>query len=201
MPGTLMLLEKLRGAAPKLLDQSTYEMDIPDIPNDEAQSRNEETGLLPQESGNTLSASQKPEDSGVGFSVGSSYNMTGAASSQMSQAGTLQALSTRASLYANRIFSETFHDFVSDSSILEPTDRPSAYELLNSHPFIRQLSRKSVGEKLKNHPESNIYAFWLSIKDKQTEQSRHKAPTNVYKLQCGKQESSRNLSNDFEWIF
>ena len=85
MPGTLMLLEKLRGAAPKLLDQSTYEMDIPDIPADDEKSRNEETGLVPQESGNTLSASQKPEDSGVGFSVGSSYNMTGAASSQMSQ--------------------------------------------------------------------------------------------------------------------
>ena len=85
MPGTLMLLEKLRGAAPKLLDQSTYEMDIPDILTDDAKSRNEEAGLLPQESANTLSASQKPEDSGVGFSVGSSYNMTGAASSQMSQ--------------------------------------------------------------------------------------------------------------------
>merc|ERR1719150_2342235 len=64
MPGTLMLLEKLRDAAPKLLDKSTYEMDIPDILTEDAQSRNEETGLLPQESGNTLSASQKPEDSG-----------------------------------------------------------------------------------------------------------------------------------------
>ena len=98
MPGTLMLLEKLRGAAPKLLDKSTFDTEGPDIlcdagtengcdnnlsnfgkdkfNYDQATERNEDIGLT---------ADQQPGDSGVGVSVGSTNNMNAAVSTQMSQ--------------------------------------------------------------------------------------------------------------------
>ena len=37
----------------------------------------------------------------------------------------MQALSSRAFLYANREFSDTFHDFVSECSELEPSETKS----------------------------------------------------------------------------
>ena len=98
MPGTLMLLEKLRGAAPKLLDKSTFDTEGPDIlcdagtengcdnnlsnfgkdkfNYDQATERNEDIGLT---------ADQQPGDSGVGVSVGSTNNMNAVVSTQMSQ--------------------------------------------------------------------------------------------------------------------
>ena len=99
MPGTLMLLEKLRGAAPKLLDKSTFDIEGPeslcdtsneqDRKNDQPQMKENETRTDQQNTERNehvgLSANQQPGDSGVGVSVGSSYNMTGAVSTQISQ--------------------------------------------------------------------------------------------------------------------
>ena len=97
MPSTLMLIEKLRGAAPKLLDKTTFEDNDPsEYPNtngtndkerDEskamATNENNETEYKMEDTG--LTTSKKPGDSGVGVSVGSSYNMTSASSKQLSQ--------------------------------------------------------------------------------------------------------------------
>ena len=97
MPGTLMLIEKLRGAAPKLLDKTTFEDNDPsEYPNtngtndkeiDEskamATNENNETEYKMEDTG--LTTSKKPGDSGVGVSVGSSYNMTSTSSKQLSQ--------------------------------------------------------------------------------------------------------------------
>ena len=99
MPGTLMLLEKLRGAAPKLLDKTTFD-DNAENPSESRNTNgtsNEETEEtieaklninteIQQKNENTdITASKKPGDSGVGVSVGSSYNMTSASSKQLSQ--------------------------------------------------------------------------------------------------------------------
>merc|ERR1712080_367281 len=116
----------------------------------------------------------------------------------------MQALSSRAFIYANREFSDTFHDFVADSSILEPSERPSAYELLNSHQFIRQFVKKIGGEKAKSQIESTISSFWSSMKDKEQEHTSN--PQNItqensYKFECAPQQSSTNYNNDIEWIF
>ena len=97
MPGTLMLLEKLRGAAPKLLDKSTYDIDGPDNLCDAAtenerinESRKVENGENQQQNTESsekagLSTNQKPGDSGVGVSVGSTNNMARNYSSHLSQ--------------------------------------------------------------------------------------------------------------------
>ena len=92
---------------------------------------------------------------------------------------------------------------MSDSSILEPTERPSAYELLNSHPFIRQFIKKVGGEKAKNHSESLISTFWSSIKDNKSANSimaQNVTQENSYKFQCGKQQSTNN-AGDVDWVF
>jgi hypothetical protein len=98
MPGTLMLLEKLRGAAPKLLDKSTFDIDGPDNLCDAAtenerinESRKVENEGHHQEQNTEsnekagLPTDQKPGDSGVGVSVGSTNNMAGGISSHLSQ--------------------------------------------------------------------------------------------------------------------
>ena len=99
MPGTLMLLEKLRGAAPKLLDKTTYD-DNADDPcesgntngtgNEESDDPrvvelNSNTETEQKNDTSDLATSKKPGDSGVGVSVGSSYNMTSTSSKQLSQ--------------------------------------------------------------------------------------------------------------------
>ena len=71
-------------------------------------------------------------------------------------------------MYANRVFSDDFHDFVADSSILEPAERPSAYELLSIHPFIRQFMKKIGGDKSKSQSDSIITAFLTGIKNKES---------------------------------
>ena len=115
----------------------------------------------------------------------------------------MQALSNRASIYANREFSDTFHDFVSDASILEPSDRPSADELLTSHPFIRQFVKKNGGDKAKSHIESIISIFWSSMKEEQETASKLQNVTreNTYNFQCTPQKSPTKYLNDIEWIF
>ena len=114
----------------------------------------------------------------------------------------MQALSSRASIYANREFSDAFHDFVSVSSELEPSDRPSAYELLNSHPFIRQFVKKIGSEKAKSQIESVISSFWSRMKDMERESTKTKniAQETPYNLECAKPEAS-NYINDIEWVF
>ena len=101
MPGTLMLLEKLRGAAPKLLDKSTFDDNVDDYPSQptDANSGVKETEELKiseqkiieteQNEDIGLTTSKKPGDSGVGVSVGSSYNMTSTSSKQLSQVSRL----------------------------------------------------------------------------------------------------------------
>ena len=94
MPGTLMLLEKLRGAAPKLLDKSTVDIDGTESLFDtgissQHPSKNTEANpnQQPTESSEQagLSTNQQAGDSGVGVSVGSKSNMFGAVSTQISQ--------------------------------------------------------------------------------------------------------------------
>jgi len=137
MPSTMMLIEKLRGASPKLLDCSTFAMD------DESAIR----AITPQQAHLTEMkqsnfATNQPGDSGVGYSsVGSSSMMTSftAMQRQMSEA-TLEALNTKASVYANRTFTEQFHEFV-DLCSLEASERPSSKQLL-AHPFLSSSSYK-----------------------------------------------------------
>ena len=97
MPGTLMLIEKLRGAAPKLLDKTTFaDNDQSEYPNTNGtndKERDESKAMATNENNETdnkmevtgLTTSKKPGDSGVGVSVGSSYNMTSTSSKQLSQ--------------------------------------------------------------------------------------------------------------------
>lgn len=139
MPGTLMLLEKLRGASPKLLDQTTFDFAKP-----EDHSNEDEDGHIhdhpPQnhpEEGIMFMANQ-PGDSGVGASVESTSNGVRANASR----NTLQELKKREAIYSSRKFSATFHNFVADSSVLDASQRPSAGQLLH-HPFVKQL--KKVG--------------------------------------------------------
>ena len=90
-----MLLEKLRGAAPKLLDKSTFDIDGPEglsntVDEHDQPPQMKENQISPDQQTETnehvgLSANQQPGDSGVGVSVGSSYNMAGAVSTQISQ--------------------------------------------------------------------------------------------------------------------
>ena len=117
MPPTLMLLEKLRGAAPKLMDAST--MGEPPAPEEQP----ELPGFL--DSGlvsplNIAGFPGHPADSGVGDSVGSCSN----------------PVLGRDSIYYTRQFSAQFHDLVTLCSVLESDSRPSASELL-AHPFVR----------------------------------------------------------------
>ena len=107
MPNTLMLLEKLKGQSPKLFDSSTID------------SSNQPASAVMVFSG------QKPADSGVGASVGSSTNIMKPSSN-----------------YAKRLFSHNFHDFVDSCCELLPEDRPSALQLL-SHPFIKHYKKSS----------------------------------------------------------
>ena len=113
-------------------------------------------------------------------------------------------MSSRASLYANRVFSDDFHDFVADASVLEPAERPSAYDLLNSHPYIRQFIKKTGGDKLKNQSDSIISSFWSGIKDKDSTNILLNA-TNLNESSCNFDSPENELSkiniNDIEWVF
>ena len=113
-------------------------------------------------------------------------------------------MSSRASLYANRVFSDDFHDFVADASVLEPAERPSAYDLLNSHPYIRQFIKKTGGDKLKNQSDSIISSFWSGIKDKDSTNILLNA-TNLNENSCNFDSPENELSkiniNDIEWVF
>ena len=105
MPNTFMLLEKLKGQSPKLFDSSTIDSY--------------------QASAVMVFSGQKPADSGVGASVGSSTNIMKPSSN-----------------YAKRSFSLNFHDFVNSCCELLPEDRPTAGQLL-SHPFIKHHKKSS----------------------------------------------------------
>ena len=88
-----------------------------------------------------VSANQ-PGDSGVGYSsVGSSSMTFPAMRSQMSEA-TLEALDTKASVFANRTFTESFHEFV-DLCSLDASERPSSRDLL-AHPFLSSSAHKKL---------------------------------------------------------
>ena len=63
MPSTLMLLEKLRGSVPRLLDSSTYDDTNPPV------------GGQQQQQPDMVFSGEKPADSGVGASVGSCSNL------------------------------------------------------------------------------------------------------------------------------
>jgi len=99
-PSTLMLIEKLRGSSPRLLDFSTLSA---------AQQLENEGGAenAPQPAPPTLA------DSGVGESVGSCNNMLG-----------------KNSTFYNREFSGQFHDFVAECTISCGEQRQSASQLL-----------------------------------------------------------------------
>ena len=72
-----------------------------------------------------LFAANQPGDSGVGVSsVGSSSMTFPAMKSQMSES-TLEALNTKASVFAGRNFTENFHEFV-DLCSLDVRERPTA---------------------------------------------------------------------------
>ena len=89
----------------------------------------------------TLFFADQPGDSGVGVSVDSSSNFL---SQKQMSATTLQALKSKASIYARRSFTESFHDFVEYCSILDANERPSAKEFLTSNSFLK-LPKKSSG--------------------------------------------------------
>ena len=113
MPGTLMLLEKLRGSAPRLLDSSTFNANV----------------AVQQQQQEMVFSGDKPADSGVGTSMGSCSNLK-------------QSLSKNAKSYANRSFTDAFHDFVDQCCLREADSRPSASALL-AHPFIKALKKSS----------------------------------------------------------
>jgi len=138
MPATMMLIEKLRGASPKLLDCSTFALD------DESAIR----AIAPQQPHQQMKqsnfATNQPGDSGVGVSSvgGSSSAFPTQAIKEMSES-TLEALHSKASVFASRNFSESFHEFV-DLCSLDALERPTAQELL-THPF---LSKGNQNKKL-----------------------------------------------------
>ena len=101
------------------------------------------------------------------------------------------------------MFSDDFHDFVADMSIVEPDERPSAYELLNIHPFIRQFVKKTGGDKAKNQNDAILSSFLTSIKDKESPNT-FRAQTNENKDSCiGRieEELPKININNIEWIF
>ena len=101
------------------------------------------------------------------------------------------------------MFSDDFHDFVADLSIVEPDERPSAYELLNIHPFIRQFIKKTGGDKAKNQSDAIISSFLTSIKDKESPNS-FRAQTYENNDSCnGRAEGElpKININNIEWIF
>ena len=100
MPNTYMLLEKMKGTEPKLLDSSTFETEAA------------LAGAAPNHDQLVFSG-QKPADSGVGASVGSCSN-----------------LPAKSKNYTNRTFSDLFHEFVELCCFREADDRKSASELL-----------------------------------------------------------------------
>ena len=100
MPNTYMLLEKMKGTEPKLLDSSTFELEAA------------LAGAAPNHDQLVFSG-QKPADSGVGASVGSCSN-----------------LPAKSKNYTNRTFSDLFHEFVELCCFREADDRKSASELL-----------------------------------------------------------------------
>ena len=99
----------------------------------------------------------------------------------------MQALSSRASFYTSRVFSDAFHEFVADSSILEPAERPSAYELLNSHPFIRQFVKKCGGDKGKQKSGSILASLWSKVQVGKT--------TDSFKTDCATATENDNLED------
>ena len=88
-------------------------------------------------------------------------------------------------------------------SIVEPDERPSAYELLNIHPFIRQFVKKTGGDKTKNQSDAILSSFLTSIKDKES-QNTFRAQTNENKDSCIariEEELPKININNIEWIF
>jgi len=182
MPATKMFIEKVRGASPKLLDNSTFEaadenslranvMASASNANDTTAAANNSSSLqndaargavggggaaaennglqqnMMMEADNQIKpsnfATNQPGDSGVGVSVGS-FQTSFPTQKQMS-ANTLEALQTRSSLYADRAFSDVFHEFVDLCSILDANQRPNAKDLLANHSFLAANNKKSSG--------------------------------------------------------
>jgi len=121
-PSTLMMIEKLRGSSPRLMDFNTLQ--AANIINQ----NEDEVGLAPGPL--TLA------DSGVGDSVGSSNNMIG---------------NNRNHSFYNRELSAAFHDFVNECTISNGDERQSATQLLN-HPFIKQLKKTTANLLTLLHP-------------------------------------------------
>lgn len=117
MPSTFMLLEKMRGAAPKLLDSSTYEVSQKQ-PKDDSEHNNQDL----------VFSGQKPADSGVGASVASCSNLPKSAQ--------------QAKIYLAKTYSDNFHDFVDQCCYRDADGRLTAAQLL-THPFIKQLKKSS----------------------------------------------------------
>jgi len=138
-PSTLMLIEKLRGSSPRLLDFSTLsaaqqETEDPveggDAGSQEAggsqQVAGGRSGQPPGTRASQIMGQHGLTDSGVGESVGSCNNMLG-----------------KNSTFYNREFSPHFHDFVADCTISCGEERPGSTQLLQ-HPWIKQLRKTNV---------------------------------------------------------
>ncbi|XP_013415127.1 STE20-related kinase adapter protein alpha isoform X1 [Lingula anatina] len=107
MPLTLMLLEKMSGTTPRLLDNTT----VPDYIMEENQNMEggTDSGILRDSEGNSRGDTIKYQ----------------------------------------RIFSSHFHEFVESCLKRDPTERPTATDLL-SHSFFKQVKKKSTEAYLPN---------------------------------------------------
>jgi len=121
-PPTLMLVEKIRGSAPRLMDATTL------LPDQQEGEEDEE------EEGSVGGPQLVPADSGVGQSVGSANNIL-----------------RKNSSFLNREFSAAFHDLVAECTVSSGDERHGAEELLH-HPFIKQLKKTSVNLVTLLHP-------------------------------------------------
>lgn len=176
MPGTLMLLEKLRGADPKLLDFTTFEAP-PDQPEQ------------PQHPGGdnvVVFSGNQPADSGVGASVGSCSNLPKGSGTTAAES----KLARQREIYSNRAFSDAFHDFVAACCTREADLRPSASSLLN-HVFIKHL-RKSSSSSLS-------IATLISTQTDTADKSNSNKNSNVSFL--SEQLDSQLSIQDFQWDF
>ena len=117
MPKTFMLLEKLKGNQPRLFDSTTFDPSV-----------------HPQD---LVFSGDKPADSGVGASVGSCSNLPNSTGG----GGTFKQVASL-SKYAQRTFSDAFHDFQQNCCELDPDVRKPA-ALLLSHQFIKQHKKSS----------------------------------------------------------
>lgn len=172
MPRTLMFLEKLRGAGPKLLDSSTI---WDEISRYEAHLVGVQAQHQDQGGGGPAAGAHQP---GFSSNFGGSgavdhvyslrnfketvlHSIPGDQRHQPGDSGVgasvgscsnlveqnerlrLQDWEARVEVYSQRTFSDNFHDLVADCGLLDAAERPGA-KALQAHPFIRQLKRLAI---------------------------------------------------------